>query len=74
MLKSSTSTVSFVTTAPLKLVALTGKYDINNIEDHPDVWERVLRKLRANAMPPTGMPRPEKAVFEKFELDLGPNR
>ena len=46
------------------------KYDINNIEDHPDVWERVLRKLRANAMPPTGMPRPEKAVFEKFELDL----
>ena len=46
------------------------KYDISNIEEHPDVWERVLRKLRANAMPPTGMPRPEKAVFEKFESDL----
>ena len=46
------------------------KYDISNIEEHPDVWERVLRKLRANAMPPTGMPRPEKAIFEKFESDL----
>ena len=46
------------------------KYDISNIEEHPDVWERVLRKLRANAMPPTGMPRPEEAIFEKFESDL----
>lgn len=28
------------------------------VAEHPEVWEKVLRKLRANAMPPTGMPRP----------------
>jgi len=41
-------------------------FDVNNVQDHPDVWERVLRKLRANAMPPTGMPRPDEASFTQF--------
>ena len=45
-------------------------YDANNVAEHPDVWERVLRKLRANAMPPTGMPRPDAARFAQFEADL----
>ncbi len=44
--------------------------DVNDIGAHPDVWERVLRKLRANAMPPTGMPRPDEAIFTNFESDL----
>ena len=34
------------------------KEDINAVADHPDVWERVIRKLRAGMMPPPGMPRP----------------
>ncbi|MBI4885644.1 MAG: DUF1592 domain-containing protein [Acidobacteria bacterium] len=29
----------------------------------PDVWERVVAKLRAGAMPPPGRPRPEPAVY-----------
>ena len=45
-------------------------YDANDVASHPEVWERVLRKLRANAMPPTGMPRPDQATFAKFEADL----
>ncbi|GIT20720.1 MAG: hypothetical protein CM1200mP40_04020 [Gammaproteobacteria bacterium] len=45
-------------------------YDANDVAAHPEVWERVLRKLRANAMPPTGMPRPDRATFTKFEADL----
>ena len=45
-------------------------YDANDVAAHPEVWERVLRKLRANAMPPTGMPRPDQATFTKFEADL----
>ena len=45
-------------------------FDVNDIAAHPDVWERVLRKLRANAMPPTGMPRPDEFRFAKFEEDL----
>src|SRR5437868_14724642 len=34
------------------------KVDINNVADHPEVWEQVIRKLRAGMMPPPGMPRP----------------
>jgi len=45
-------------------------YDVNDIGAHPDIWERVLRKLRANAMPPTGMPRPDEIRFAKFEEDV----
>src|SRR5262245_28772687 len=28
------------------------------------VWEKVIRKLRMQAMPPQGMPRPEKATYD----------
>ena len=29
----------------------------------PDVWERVIAKLRAGSMPPAGMPRPDAATY-----------
>lgn len=32
--------------------------DLNTVGDHPEVWERVIRKLRAGMMPPPGMNRP----------------
>src|SRR5690349_14208619 len=32
--------------------------DIHAVADHPEVWERVIRKLRAGMMPPPGMNRP----------------
>jgi hypothetical protein len=38
--------------------------DINAVGDHPEVWERVIRKLRAGMMPPPGMPRPPIAKYE----------
>jgi hypothetical protein len=40
------------------------KEDINAVGDHPGVWERVIRKLRAGMMPPPGMPRPPLAKYE----------
>jgi len=40
------------------------KEDINAVADHPDVWERVIRKLRAGMMPPPGMPRPPLAQYQ----------
>src|ERR1041385_7943976 len=40
------------------------KEDINAVGDHPEVWERVIRKLRAGMMPPPGMPRPPLAKYE----------
>ena len=32
---------------------------IAGIESHPDVWEKVIRKVRAGMMPPPGMPAPD---------------
>ena len=40
------------------------KEDINAVGDHPEVWEKVVRKLRAGMMPPPGMPRPPLAKYE----------
>ncbi|MCH7815105.1 MAG: DUF1592 domain-containing protein [Proteobacteria bacterium] len=40
--------------------------DIADVPSHPQVWEKVLRKLRANAMPPSGMPRPEEAGLQQL--------
>ncbi len=31
-----------------------------------DVWERILRKVRSNAMPPPGVPRPPEEVRQDF--------
>src|SRR5256885_7657283 len=30
---------------------------------NPEVWERVIAKLRAGSMPPPGMPRPDAATY-----------
>src|SRR5262249_43391726 len=40
--------------------------DLNNIERDSVVWERVLRKVRRNEMPPPGLPRPAKDVTAGF--------
>ena len=32
----------------------------------PELWEKVVRKLRARAMPPQGMPRPDEATYASF--------
>src|SRR5215510_5100471 len=44
--------------------------DIDHPETNPEVWEKVVRKLRAGMMPPTGMPRPERATYETFRRTL----
>lgn len=35
--------------------------DIGDVAANPDVWEKVIRKLRAGAMPPQPRPRPDEA-------------
>ena len=39
-------------------LALDGA-DLDAVGSHEDIWERVVRKLRAGAMPPQGRPRPD---------------
>jgi cytochrome c551/c552 len=40
--------------------------DVTQIKDHADVWEKVIRKLRAGMMPPSGMKRPDAPVMESM--------
>lgn len=48
--------------------------NLERIGDDPEIWERVVRKLRAGMMPPLGQPRPEretaKALAEWLETEL----
>ena len=37
---------------------------LDDVAGHAEVWERVVRKLRAGAMPPQGSARPEAAAYQ----------
>ena len=38
----------------------------DSIPADAEVWEKVIRKLQARAMPPQGMPRPSEALYDGF--------
>src|SRR3984885_8197739 len=40
--------------------------DLAQMHDHAEVWEKVVRKLRAGMMPPSGLPRPNAPVMESM--------
>jgi len=40
------------------------KLDLTTAADHADLWEKVIRKLRAGVMPPPGARRPPLAEYE----------
>ena len=44
--------------------------DVANPADHPETFEKVIRKVRAGLMPPAGMPRPERATLDGFAASL----
>ena len=46
--------------ADLALTAL----DASDPGAHPEIWEKVVKKLRAGAMPPGGSPRPDPATYQ----------
>jgi hypothetical protein len=47
-------------TANLSLEGL----DLSTVGDHPELWEKVVRKLRAGVMPPPDIRRPSLAEYE----------
>lgn len=49
---------------------LLDKADIVNVAADAPIWEKVVRKLRAGAMPPAGMPRPDAAAYNSFAAYL----
>jgi hypothetical protein len=40
--------------------------DPSQVSRSPETWEKVVRKLRAGMMPPSGAPRPERALIDEF--------
>ena len=42
------------------------EHDVAAVAGAPAVWETVVRKLRAGAMPPMPRPRPDAAAYERF--------
>ena len=38
--------------------------DFSRVVENGEMWEKVIRKLRAGAMPPAGMPRPDAAAHD----------
>src|SRR5436190_23441203 len=47
-------------TAGLELDTLAREH----VSGRADVWEQVIQKLRARAMPPVGRPRPDEATYD----------
>src|ERR1700676_3010435 len=46
------------------------KMDVEHVTVNPEVWEKVIRKLRTSPMPPAGTPRPDEAAYDGFATYL----
>ncbi len=44
--------------------------DVARVARDPDVWEKVVRKLRTGLMPPDGRPRPDAATYASLVAHL----
>jgi len=44
--------------------------DVSNVAANAAKWEKVVRKVRAGAMPPAGMPRPDEATASALVSEL----
>src|SRR5947207_8580386 len=38
--------------------------DVDHAGTKPELWEKVIRKLRSESMPPAGSPRPASATYD----------
>ncbi len=44
--------------------------ELAHVSSNAEVWEKVIRKLRTNAMPPAGAPRPNQATYDSVATYL----
>ena len=44
--------------------------DIEHVSENAPAWEKVVRKLRARAMPPAGVPRPDSGSYDSLATYL----
>jgi mono/diheme cytochrome c family protein len=40
--------------------------NLENVGQNPEVWEKVLHKVRARYMPPAGLPRPDEKTYQSL--------
>src|SRR6202171_6432331 len=40
--------------------------NVENMNQNPEVWEKVVRKVRARYMPPAGLPRPDEKAYQSL--------
>ena len=53
--------------ARLRTAGLTlDTLDVEQVSHRPEVWEKVVHKLRTRTMPPTGRARPDDATYDAF--------
>ncbi len=45
------------------------KLDFEKVGKDAAVWERVVRKVRTGMMPPSGQPRPPRAMLDAFATE-----
>src|SRR5580765_3734055 len=45
---------------------LLNQLDVARAGERPEIWEKVVRKLRAGMMPPTGARRPDGDTLDRF--------
>ncbi len=50
--------------ATLKTAGFDLNPDMTQVAANAETWEKVIRKLRTNAMPPAGAPRPDQATYD----------
>ena len=43
---------------------------VDHVGSDPELWEKVVRKIKTGMMPPSGMPRPERTVLDAFAAGL----
>ena len=57
--------------ATLKTAGLSlEQADPARVGSDPETWEKVARKLRTHEMPPSGVPRPDQATYERLASTL----
>ena len=44
--------------------------NLADVGAHPEAWEKVVRKMRAGAMPPRPRPRPDQETYDEFRFWL----
>ena len=44
--------------------------NVDNVNQNPEVWEKVLRKVRARYMPPAGLSRPDEKAYQSLVSHL----